>query len=515
MELSQLNKIPDLVHYWADKSPDAPALLDPSAQLSYGELHSAMDCGARLLREAGVRPGDRVPIVGENSISVPVLFLAAQVAGAWPAIVNPRLPGREIAGMLARVEARRLVFAAGMSEASRDHAVEWAASRLEGWPLDEAVLVGPLQEATPEPPARDPGDEIGVLIFTSGTTGVPKAVMHSHRNLLNTGRVLSASRGTGPGQQVTGATPLPHIMGLSNLINALWAGASIKLSPRMDVADMAEAIASGALTTVSMVPTAFQRLLEHVEARQLSMSNHRLRYLSSAGAPLDPALKARVEQLFGPILVNGYGMTECAPVCRSAPGDTGPTGCIGRPDEGIDFRLVDEGGRDVAGSGVGELWLSGPVVMQGYYRDPEATADAFPEPGWYATGDLARVLADGQIEIVGRRKEMIIRSGFNVYPAEVESALNSLPGVVRSAVVGRPADQGNEEVVAFVELLPGSNSTAESLKAGIGGLIAPYKRPAEIRILASLPLGATGKIKKVELKQLALEPESRRHSPGQ
>lgn len=505
-----LKIVPDLVNYWSGKSPHAPALIDPARRLDYSSLHSSVERAAEQLSEAGIRAGDRLPIVGENSISVPVLLLASQAIGAWPAIVNPRLPGNEIERMLARIEPRRLVFATGLSQATRRHADTWGACPLEGWPIEEEVRLGALRDAVAEPRSAHPSDDIAVLIFTSGTTGVPKAVMHSHRNLLNLGAVLSRSRETGPGQQVTGATPLPHIMGLSNLINALWAGASIKLSPRMDVADMAEAIRTGEMTTLSMVPTAFQRLLDHIEEQGLSMAGHQLRYMSSAGATLDPALKERVENLFRQPLINGYGMTECAPVSRSKPDSRGPTGCIGRPDEGVGFRLVDERGRDVGDTEVGELWLSGPTVMQGYYRDPAATAAAFPEPGWFASGDLLRLLPDGQLEIVGRRKEMIIRSGFNVYPAEVEAALNSLPGVAQAAVVGRPADQGNEEVVAFVELLPGSDQTPQSLEGEVRALIAPYKRPTEIRILSSLPLGATGKVRKVDLKKMA---ETTRSAP--
>lgn len=510
-----VEKVTDLLSYWSHRTPHAPVFDDELTELDFRGLLTAVEAVAARLRALEVRAGDRLAILGENSVAVPVLMLASQVVGAWPAVVNPRLPHGEIDRMLQRIEPRRLVFTCGLSEAARHHGLSRGAASWQDWPLPEAVMIGDLADTLPEPVPHEASEQIGLLIFTSGTTGMPKAVMHSHRNLLKLGEVLAGTRRTRAGDHYSGATPISHIMGVSNLMCTLWAGAGLRLLPRLDVPALIESIRRGEMTHLSFVPTAYQRLLEYVEQQRQSMDGHRLSYISCGGATLDPTLKARIEALFGLPLVNGYGMTECAPIARTRQDSRGPAGSIGWPETAeIAIRLIDNAGRDVPEGSVGEMLVASPTVMKGYYRDDAATRAAFAQPGWLATGDLARRLPDGQIEIVGRRKEMIIRSGFNVYPAEVEQALNSLPGIAQSAVVGRPAEHGNEEVVAFVELRPEHEQTPEYIREAVAGLIAPYKLPVEIRILPALPLGGTGKIKKVELRRLAMEPADRPLPPA-
>ena len=224
-----------------------------------------------------------------------------------------------------------------------------------------------------------------------------------------------------------------------------------------------------------------------------------LRLIAVAGAPLDPTLKAMIEREFGQPLLNAYGITECAPgisgVRAEAPRKDTSVGTI---LPGIEVRLVDPGGAPVANGEVGELHVRGPNVMRGYYRAPEATAAAIDKEGWFSTGDLARFEGDA-LFIAGRTKELIIRSGFNVYPAEVEAVLNAHPAVVQSAVIGRAVD-ANEEVVAYVQLLPGANATARELMEHAARLLTAYKRPSEIVILDALPTSSTGKILKHRLK---------------
>jgi acyl-CoA synthetase (AMP-forming)/AMP-acid ligase II len=273
-------------------------------------------------------------------------------------------------------------------------------------------------------------------------------------------------------------------------------GATVQVAPRYDPAELARAIAEDGVTVLWGVPATYQRLLEHKSVAGLAaLPRGRLRYTGCSGAPLDLTLKTRVEQEFGFPLMNGYGITECGPGISAARiaaprRDNG----VGPPIPGIEIRIVGRDRQQVAPGAIGELHIRGPGVMRGYYRAPELTAAAIDADGWFNTGDLVR-WHDDSLFVVGRSKEMIIRSGFNVYPAEVEAVLNAHPAVVQSAVIGRPAD-GNEEVVAYVQLLPNAGATAEDLARHARAQLTAYKRPTEIVILPALPASATGKILK-------------------
>jgi long-chain acyl-CoA synthetase len=494
----------ELVSRWSTVRSDAPALSDTTRHLSYRQLHDTIERAVAWLRDHGVRSGDRVMIVAENSVAPAVLMFAAQKIEAWPAIVNARIPAREIEAMRECADARLCLYAIDHSPAAEAHAATDTAGLIDDEAIGRIVLGTINPDCNPEPVHADHRRQVALMIFTSGTTGTPKAVMLSHFGLMNMGRILTGTRHTTAGDRYSGAAPLSHIIGQANLMNILWAGASLDLMPRVEVSRLAEGIASGHMTHLSFVPTVYARLLDHIERTGIDLSGQRLRYISSGGAPLDPELKRRIERTFGMPMVNGYGMTECAPASRSRHDlYGGEPGNIGKPEPGIEARIVGSDGIDIAADGVGELWLRSDSVMMGYYRNPQATAEVLRPDGWFRTGDLARWLDDGEIAIVGRAKEMIIRSGFNVYPAEVEAALNTLPGVLQSGVVGRPVAEGNEEVIAFVEPQPGVQLDEQELIEQLRELIAPYKRPARILVMEALPLGSTGKIWKKRLAELA------------
>ena len=247
----------------------------------------------------------------------------------------------------------------------------------------------------------------------------------------------------------------------------------------------------------------FQRIREHCALEGIArLDLPDLKLISASGAPLDLALKEGIERLFGLTLHNGYGITECSPTIAMTGNDRPRRDeSVGEPIPGVELRLLGPDRRPVAPGEVGEIHIRGPGLMQGYYRAPELTAAAIDAEGWFNTGDLAR-LEDGALWIVGRSKELIIRSGFNVYPPEVEAVLNAIPTSRVSAVVGA-AVPGNEEVVAFVQLRPGAAASAQDLAAFAAGRLAPYKRPAEIVLLDALPTNPTGKILKQQLAQQA------------
>jgi acyl-CoA synthetase (AMP-forming)/AMP-acid ligase II len=289
-------------------------------------------------------------------------------------------------------------------------------------------------------------------------------------------------------------------------LGTLRAGATLFLQARFNPASMAECVATRGITVCQGVPAMYAKLLEHLKTRGAQkLSAPSLRFIYAGGSPLGAALQREVESAFGLTLHNGYGLTEASPTITQTRHDEKRDDCsVGRALPGVEVRIVDREGKDVAPGEVGELWARGPNVMKGYYRDPAATAATLRPGGWLATGDLARQTPDGACFIEGRLKELIIRSGFNVFPAEVEAVLNSHPEVTQSAVVGRCAG-GDEEVVAFVELVPGARATPAALLEFASAGLAPYKRPAEIVVLASLPAAPSGKVLKARLAALARE----------
>jgi long-chain acyl-CoA synthetase len=492
------DRISDVIKPFARQSPHHPALVQGDVTWTYAEFAAVVADTTLILKLYDIRAGDRVMIVSENSLALAALILATSEIDAWSVVVNPRLSAREIDLIREHSSARRVFYTIEVSDAARQHAerheAEIAVIRALG-----TLGVGPLNhETVPEPVEVDWSRQIAALVYTSGTTGNPKGVMLTHRNLLFSARVAGAQRE--PTDKAYCVLPISHIVGFSNiLIASLMAGATVQLEPRFDPAALVSAIANDGITHMFGVPATYQRLLEYKAIAGIErLPRGKLRRLAVAGAPLDLALKSKIEAEFELPLGNGYGITECAPAIAGARAETPRSDdAVGSLIAGIEARLVKPGGGAVVPGEVGELHVRGPNVMRGYYRAPEATATVIDAEGWFNTGDLARFDGD-TLYIVGRSKELIIRSGFNVYPAEVEAVLNEHPAVVQSAVIGR-AVPGNEEVVAFVELLPGSTATPADLMAHAMRLLAPYKRPSEIIVLDELPAASTGKILKHHL----------------
>ena len=496
------DRISDVIKPFARGSPDQAALVQANVTWSYAELADIVADAALILKYYDVCPGDRVVIVSENSLALAALILATSEIDAWSVVVNPRLSAREVDLIREHSGARRVFYTVEVSDAARQHA--------ERHDADIVVLralgtlgVGQLnRETAPEPVEADRSRQVAALIYTSGTTGNPKGVMLTHRNLLFSARITSAQRE--PTDKVYCVLPISHIVGYSAiLLGSLMAGATVQLVPRYDPAALASAIANDGITHLFGVPATYQRLLEYKAVAGIDrLPRGNLRRLAVAGAPLDVALKSKIEAEFGLPLSNGYGITECAPAIAGARMDAPRSDdAVGSLIPGIEARLVKPGGGAVALGEVGELHVRGPNVMRGYYRDPERTAAVIDADGWFNTGDLAR-FEDDILYIVGRTKELIIRSGFNVYPAEVEAVLNEHPAVVQSAVIGRSVP-GNEEVVAYVELVPGSAVTPVDLMVHAASLLTPYKRPSEIIVLDAMPAASTGKILKHRLTEVA------------
>jgi acyl-CoA synthetase (AMP-forming)/AMP-acid ligase II len=308
--------------------------------------------------------------------------------------------------------------------------------------------------------------------------------------------VSSRLRGLVPADRAWGVLPISLVYGLSSvMLGTLSAGACLHLAPRFTPEAMLAAIRDDGLSIVQGVPAMYARLLEHLGDSDPLPS--RLRFAYAGGSPLDPALKAAVERLLGVPLHNGYGLTEAAPTVSQTRLDAPRADTsVGQAIPGVEVRVDAPDG---------QLFVRGPNVMQGYYRDPAGTAAVLSQDGWLDTGDLARQDPDGALFIQGRSRELIIRSGFKVYPLEVETVLNAHPAVTQSAVVGRVQEDGNEEVVAFVQAAAGSVLSADALNGWAAARLAPYKRPARIVFMDALPAAASGKVLKhrLKLEQLA------------
>jgi acyl-CoA synthetase (AMP-forming)/AMP-acid ligase II len=494
----------DLARRGAERWPTNTAMSEPGgASITYGAFAPAAAAAAAHLSALGVRAGDRVMIVNENCIAAGVVFFATSALGAWPMLVNARLSPREIDAIAAHAEPRRLFFTAGVSAEAAAQAARFAATEIALAGVPGKLAVSPLREAAPEPVHGDPTRDVAALIYTSGTTGMPKGVMLSHRACLYVASSPGAQRRPAPDDRIYCALPIAHIFGLtSTWLRGLYGGAHVMLVPRFSAAHLADALEQG-VTVFQGVPQMYAKLLEYARTSGRKLRAPALRVITTGGAPTEPDLKEAVEQAFGLRLVNGWGMTEFAStVSRSLPQHVGRDISAGPVLPGIELRIVDENGRDLPAGQAGELWLRGPNCMLGYYRNPEATRAVLTADGWYKTGDLGSVAPDGNLSIVDRIRDLIIVSGFNVYPAEVEAELAVHPAVTLAAVIGRRR-QGNEEVIAFVQPAPAARVTERELAEFLEPRLAPYKRPARIVILDQLPAAPTGKILKTQLKAMA------------
>ncbi|KAA2237744.1 class I adenylate-forming enzyme family protein [Salinarimonas soli] len=503
-DVAHVRRIDDIPRFQAAAQPGAVALVQGERRLTYGTWEAAISAAAGELATRGLHPGDRMMIVAENGVVLATLCHAAARLGAWPVILNARLSAREIDTITAHAEPRLVAFATDVSVDAAGHAERFATEEIR-WPELPAFLLTEPREASPEPVHDDPSRDVAALIYTSGTTGTPKGVMLSHANLLHVARFSGHLRGLAPGERVFGALPISHVFGLASVfLGTTLYGGTLYLVPRFDPAGALRLLADERLTVFQGVPAMFARLVEHADAAGVPVQAPALRYASAGGSPLDLALKARTEERLGVVLHNGYGMTELSPTVAQTRMDAPRTDdSVGPAIPGLEIRIVSADGEPLPPGAVGTLQVRGPTVMLGYYRNPAETARVLSPEGWLDTGDLARIEADGSLFIVGRAKELIIRSGFNVYPEEVEGVIGAHPDVTLCAVVGRRAADGNEEVVAFVQTRPGAAFEEAALQAWCEERLAPYKRPTCIVWLDTLPASSTGKIQKAPLRERA------------
>jgi long-chain acyl-CoA synthetase len=488
----------------AARRPDHPAVIFGDRQATYSDLDRRTDALAWGLKERGLGPGDIAVLMMPNSIDWITAYYALAKLGAVVLPVNFLYRTEELAHIFRDSGARAfigrpdhlkyagpLVLQSGQFDLTLTSGGETPQGfeSLEGLFLDR----GPF----PVYDARD--DDTLAVIYTSGTTGLAKGAMLTHHSLGSNARTVADMRYTESHDVCLGVLPLFHIYGQTSTLNAsLYLGLTIRLWEHFDAEEAFTAIEKEESSILIAVPTIFNRLAEMAAHAPPVRSS--LRFCVSGGASLPVEVLRRFEKAFHVTIYEGYGLTECSPVCVENPyGRPTKPGSIGVPIPGFEARIVDEKDQDMPGGQVGELIVRGPGVMKGYLNQPEATAETL-RGGWLHTGDLALQDEDGYIFIVDRKKEMIIRGGYNVYPREIEEVLYGHPAVLECAVVGMPHPDLGEEVAAVIVLRPGVSAMPEEIRDYVKEKVAPYKYPRVVRFVPELPKTDTGKILKRRIR---------------
>ncbi|HEV3129655.1 MAG TPA: long-chain fatty acid--CoA ligase [Solirubrobacteraceae bacterium] len=482
----------------AAQHPQRSALWLGGDALTYEQLDDAAARLAALLRQRGVRPGDRVGVMLPNVPEFAIAYYGALRAGAVVVPMNPLLKEREVAFYLADSGAQVVFGWPEMAESVRAGAQAAGA---------ECIVVGPhgsfAELLADQAPLKDVAErkpeDVAVLLYTSGTTGTPKGAQLTHSNLAVNADVSRRLFAVGTEDVILGALPLFHAFGQTCGLNVVVSvGASLALVPRFDPDAVLETITQRGVTVFEGVPTMYAALLHHPSRERFDVST--LRICVSGGAALAPEILHAFESAFGCAVLEGYGLSETSPVaCFNHPDRERKPGSIGTPVEGVQMRLVDDKRREVGPGERGEVAIRGHNVMQGYWNRPEATAETIDSDGWFYTGDIGRVDADGYFFIVDRKKELIIRGGYNVYPRELEEVLYEHPAVREVAVLGIPHSELGEEVAAAVALKPGAGADADELRQFVKERVAAYKYPRYVWLVDELPKTSTGKILKRQI----------------
>jgi crotonobetaine/carnitine-CoA ligase len=492
--------VPEVVALAAERFGAAPALLTTAGSESFRELAAGVAAAAAGLRAAGVRPGDRVVLLGASSPDLVRAWLGAMHAGALPAALDPGLTPAEL-GPLAAALAPAAVL---VDEAAADAGVRPA--RELGLPvrgLGELGAAGGAPEAHPADPL-DPA----AIVHTSGTTSRPRGVLVRHAAYTETGRSFPGWIGLGARERLWACLPLFHVNAQAySLLSCLVHGHGLAITPRFHASTFWREARDLGVTSVNVIGAMLAFLERQPEA---TWTPSGLRTVYAAPAP-PPDRRRELERRFRVRITGGYGMTENTFGCAESPTSRDKPGSVGRPRQPAsgafanELRVVAEGGRDAAPGEPGELWFRNPVLTPGYWNAPGETARVLVD-GWLRTGDLGARDADGDVVLTGRSKEMIRRRGENIAPGEVEDALLAHPAVAAAAVFGVPSPVTEEDVVAAVVLAAGAAAGAEELRAFAGARLAAHKVPGDVVFVAELPMTPTMRVARDELRRGYLAP---------
>jgi long-chain acyl-CoA synthetase len=478
---------------------DRTAFKLDDVELTYSVLEGSSARIAALLKARGLEPGDRVGLMLPNVPYFPAIYYGILRAGGVVVPMNVLLKGREVKFYLSDSGAKLLFAWHDFGEAAKAGAGEAGAETILVKPGEFEQLV---MEHEPDTAGADrAGDDTAVILYTSGTTGTPKGAELTHSNLGRNCTVTQTTLGEFSHEDVLlGALPLFHSFGQTCTMNsAIAVGACVTMLPRFDPEKALEIIERDKVTVFQGVPTMYNAMLHANAADTVDASC--LRLCMSGGAAIPVELIRGFEDKFGCAILEGYGLSETSPVASfNHPDRERKPGSIGTPIEGVEMQVWDDEGNEVAQGEVGEIVIRGHNVMKGYWERPEATEEGIDEDGWFRTGDMAKVDEDGYFFIVDRKKDLIIRGGYNVYPREIEEVLYEHPAIQEAAVLGVPDESLGEEVGAAVVLKKGESLDPDEIKAYVKEQVAAYKYPRKIWFEDDLPKGPTGKILKREIE---------------
>jgi long-chain acyl-CoA synthetase len=481
----------------AGEHPDKPAVKLDDVVLSYGVLDAAVARAAGMLRAKGVEAGDRVGMQLPNVPYFPIVYFGALRLGAVVVPMNPLLKDREVAYHLSDSGAKLLVAWHGFAEAAQGGCESAGAECVLVAPGEFEELLGGADPVEETVDRED--DDAAVIIYTSGTTGTPKGATLTHANIASGAEVARELVGAGPDDVAVATLPLFHVFGMNSVMNcSIRARGLLTLIPRFEPGKALEVIARDGATMFAGVPTMFSALLHHPDREAHDVSS--LGLCVSGGSAMPVELLRGFDEAFGCKILEGYGLSETTGMSSfNLPDRERKPGSIGLPTGGTEMKVVDDDGNEVAQGEPGEIVTRGPFVMKGYWGKDDATEEVM-RGGWFHTGDIATIDEEGYFFIVDRKKDLIIRGGYNVYPREIEEALYEHPAVREAAVVGIPHDSLGEEVGAAVALKDGCEATPDDLRAFMKDRVAAYKYPRVIWLVDELPKGPTGKILKREIE---------------
>jgi long-chain acyl-CoA synthetase len=498
--------------------PDKPVVILDEHSLPYTMVDHAADRVAQALRDNGIAPGSAVGLMLPNVPQFPIVYFGILRAGCVAVPMNVLLKAPEVHYYLQDSGAEAFFFwgdfaaeAVHGSADLPDMKLRVSVAATPGTPppdgaedfMTVVAAVTPSGDIFPTRP-----DDTAIILYTSGTTGKPKGAQLTHDNLLMQCIVGARIAGVGADDVTLGTLPFFHAFGASNIMNTgIYAGATLSLLPRFDPVKALQLIERDGITIFAGVPTMYIAFLKAHSEGEWNVSTIRLAI--SGGAALPEQVLREFEEKFGAPILEGYGLSESSPSATfNRPDRPRKVGSIGLPVWGVELKVIDDSGAAQGTGEHGEICIRGHNVMKGYHNRPEATAETIDRDGWLHTGDIGYRDEDGYYFIVDRKKELVIRGGFNVYPREIEEVLYQHPAVAEAAVFGTPDPTMGEEVVAAVALRAGETATEADLIAFTKERVAAYKYPRRIWVMESLPKGPTGKILKLELKAQLLAPET-------
>ncbi|WP_310620162.1 class I adenylate-forming enzyme family protein [Flexibacterium corallicola] len=481
-----------------EKHPDHIAFIDfDKTEHSFKFFEKGVQEAIQSLKEQGAQAGDRVIVLGENSSIYAAYVIACSFMKCWAIPLNARMTPGEVSKIVEHATPRVLVVTLDASPDADKHVKEFGTHEHTTC-LGRVGIATPF-ESNPEPVSDDGREQVFVMMYTTGTTGTPKGVMLTHENLLSTTSWSVDRRELTPKDKIYSILPISHVAGVTTgFLPTLLSGATCWFVNRFNPADTWDALHSG-VSILQGIPQLHAAMVHYGNSQgKAKLESPSLRYVSSGAAPLDLPSKKLYEDFYDLNMRNGYGLTETASGISGSNYEKGsPDISVGAPIPIVEVKIA--GAND---EGIGEIIARGPNIMKGYYRNPEATSAAFDEEGYFHTGDLGRLDEQGNLHVVGRSKELIIHSGFNVYPPEVEGMINDHPDVLHCAVVGHKTENSNEEVIAYVTLKPGRACSEEEIKGFLKNKLTAYKRPSRIIFADYLPMASSGKILKHKLNDM-------------